>query len=272
MRALLHAFCFVSLGTFSFSFTLKVFVLRHGQTNANAKGVIQGSSDFSRLTDLGKQQATEALQAFQQENIKITSIYSSPLNRVRATLNGLRRKDEAASTGILPPTDTVLENLREIDFYDWEGLDKEALQAKYPVSWRAWKAGNADELIVFDTKKGAYLTERFPLLELWERADLVWDEIFLREQESSIGNTDRAALIVAHGSLGQALLGVAMGWDANQFRVHTFQNCGMVELEFNSDHMRRPKTADRWRWMWPMEKKSAEWTYADSLLTGVCQD
>lgn len=178
--------------------SFRVYILRHGQTDANASGVIQGSADFSRLTELGKEQAADAFQAFQEDNIRITSIYSSPLARARATLYELRQQDEKNSKlKLLPPTETILNNLREIDFYDWEGKDKYTLQEKFPSSWRAWKVGNADELMVFDTRKGNDPIERFPLLELWERADKVWDEIFLHEQEreecDDFDGTGRAA-------------------------------------------------------------------------------
>jgi broad specificity phosphatase PhoE len=109
--------------------------------------------------------------------------------------------------------------------------------------------------------------ERYPLLELWARADQLWDEIFQLEQSASLddnaddspSNTKKASLIVAHGSLGQALLGTAMGWDATRFCDHEFPNCGMAEIEWNFDNgsatnkesPTRP-LATRWRWKWPV--------------------
>jgi broad specificity phosphatase PhoE len=237
-------------------------VLRHGQTDANANCVEQGSADFSRLTDLGKQQAVDAFQTFQRDNIKITSIYSSPLSRTRATLGELRRKDESLPVRLLPPKDKIIKNLREIDLYDWEGQEYKTLEEKFPSSWQAWKEGTAKEFKVSETKKNQYPVERYPLLELWERADLVWDEIFLEEQQKSIENEiRRTALIVAHGSLGQALLGTAMGWDVDQFRVHEFPNCGIAEVDFAS-FQSRPKSADKWRWIWPTKQDG--WNSSDS--------
>ena len=38
----------------------RYLLLRHGQTDANAEGRIQGTSDFSRLTALGEAQAAAA--------------------------------------------------------------------------------------------------------------------------------------------------------------------------------------------------------------------
>lgn len=249
----------LSSNPFVRGFHFKVFLLRHGQTDANAGGVIQGSADFSRLTDLGKQQAREAYAAFSYdtEDLKISSVYCSPLTRARQTLAELRSVDDAQpSEGAkLPSDENILANLREIDFYDWEGKDKLELQNDFSDSWSAWKAGHPSGLAVFDSSNGEEQPSvHYPLVELWERADLVWDEIFGLERQRAEEN--RAALIVAHGSLGQALLGSAMGWGPDQFRQHEFPNCGMIELNF-SDFKARPPHADRWRWIWPTP--SAKW-------------
>jgi probable phosphoglycerate mutase len=247
-----------ALQPMSCAFHFKVYILRHGQTDANAGGIIQGSADFSRLTELGKQQAEDAYRAFDVD-IRISSIYSSPLSRARETLEELRQTDLQQPEHRLPPTDLILDNLREIDFFDWEGKDKAELQAAFPESWQAWEVGNPSELVVFDTaneNSNGQPNIRYPLLELWERADRVWDEIIWQEKQHA--EEKRAALVVAHGSLGQALLGTAMGWQADQFRKHEFPNCGIVELNF-SDYKLRQIPADRWRWIWPMQ--SAKWNH-----------
>jgi broad specificity phosphatase PhoE len=289
-----------------------VFILRHGQTDANAGGVIQGSADFSRLTDLGKAQAAASGEAFSAANhdvsIPITSLYCSPLARAQETMQVLHEQQQqqdassASTSGILllPNKDTtlVLDNLREIDFYDWEGRGRTELEAEFPNAWRAWENGDPDDLMVLDssrsrsrsgssthTKKNAaaddlcVVLERYPLLEVWQRADQVWDEIFRLErlfnlkddvERTTTTNNKTASLIVAHGTLGQALLGTAMGWGASNFRAHEFPNCGMVEIEWTittstpvmnywtatTQEETRP-SATRWRWKWP--EPSTEW-------------
>jgi broad specificity phosphatase PhoE len=95
--------------------------------------------------------------------------------------------------GAIPTAVTVLPNLREIDFYDWQDCDKTILQQAFPDSWKAWKAGDPYGLIVQESssssnsvqgqndydaeQKRPVMMEHRPLLELWERADQVWDEI-----------------------------------------------------------------------------------------------
>lgn len=245
-----------------------VFILRHGQTDANAGGLIQGSSDFSRLTDLGKQQAaTVAIQVF-REIPPIGSVYVSPLTRAQETLRVLQQ--ELSGGSILPLATTTLANLREIDFYNWQSRHKDELKREFPDSWEARRAGDPHNLVMFS---GSEENPRYPLLELWERADHVWDEIISREKRS--GNiltrdeSSSSTLVVAHGSLGQALLGTAMGWDATHFREHEFPNCGLVEIDFDwtfdyaePNDKRRP-LAKKWRWRWP-DDPSFEWNHSDT--------
>mmetsp|Transcript_11341 Transcript_11341/g.20859 ORF Transcript_11341/g.20859 Transcript_11341/m.20859 type:complete len:271 (+) Transcript_11341:30-842(+) len=240
-----------------------VYILRHGETDANASGVIQGSANFSRLTQNGKMQAAQVPLALQ--GVSISTVFASPLSRALETWEILHEtattnknsKDQSDDGLVLPSSFTTLHNLREIDFYDWQGKDRYELQTKEPDSWQAWQIGDPNKLKVYDSFTS---TIRYPLQELWDRADFVWDEILNHPSQ-------QASLIAAHGSLGQALLGTAMGWDATYFRRHEFPNCGLVEIEWQDDVQQenyvynnngRP-LATRWRWKWP--NPTEEWNY-----------
>ena len=227
-----------------------VYVMRHGQTDANANEIEQGSADFSRLTDLGKEQASNAYQAL--VDTRVTSIYTSPLTRARQTLEQLRQADASSTQTVLPPSDLILNDLREIDQYDWQGQSYSELKRQFPESWRAWEKGIPDEMKVLETATDIV---HYPLLEMWERADRVWNEILdlEKKQPHDDNEKDRSVLIVAHGNLGQALLGSAMGWDANSFNEKgVFGNCGCAEIEFLDLDTSPRKIANRWRWQWPV--------------------
>jgi broad specificity phosphatase PhoE len=190
-----------------------VFILRHGQTDANAGGLIQGSSDFSRLTDLGKQQAaTVAIQVF-REMPPIGSLYVSRLTPAKETLKVLRR--ELIGSSKLPLATAKLKILREIDFYNWESRHKDDLKREFPDSWKAWKAGDPHNLVVFSASKEMEWSHLFtassppedelprhPLLELWERADHVWDETTSRKKRSGNIYTKEACSSTLHCILG----------------------------------------------------------------------
>ena len=61
---------------------MKLYVIRHGQTNWNLKGIIQGQKDIE-LNDKGINEARKAKDEF--NNLKIDLIMCSPLKRAKET-------------------------------------------------------------------------------------------------------------------------------------------------------------------------------------------
>lgn len=233
----------------------RFFILRHGETDANASGMIQGSSDVSRLTERGKVQAAQVgAQVFGEANPNafsmppIDSIYVSPLTRATDTLNIVRNH---AANGRLPPTETTLHELREIDLYSWEGRNIKDIQMTDAASFEAWKTGDAEAIVVDGDK--------FPIIETWRRAEAVWKTIREREQEKkqsmqsgdAVVDSERvkehSTLLVCHGTLGQALLCAALGLDETNFRRFEFPNCGLVEILWKDDK----EVATSFKWHYP---------------------
>ncbi|MES0880047.1 histidine phosphatase family protein [Roseibium sp. SCP14] len=105
---------------------LLIFI-RHGQTDWNAEGRMQGQRDIP-LNRTGEGQATgngERLRAFFEiENIDPASLdfVSSPLDRTRATMELLRQ-----AMGLEAATYRLEDQLKEITFGDWEGFTLEDL-------------------------------------------------------------------------------------------------------------------------------------------------
>ena len=62
----------------------RLYLLRHGQTEFNVRGLAQGRVD-SPLTDLGKKQAEKVRKYFEENNIVFDNVYVSPLGRARQT-------------------------------------------------------------------------------------------------------------------------------------------------------------------------------------------
>ena len=61
---------------------MKLYVIRHGQTNWNLKGIIQGQKDIE-LNDKGINEARKAKDEF--NSLKIDLIMCSPLKRAKET-------------------------------------------------------------------------------------------------------------------------------------------------------------------------------------------
>lgn len=254
----------ISTTSLNRSRTHTFYICRHGETDANASGVIQGSSDFSRLTGNGKNQAKIlGLSLQNNDDISLTNhVFISPLSRAKETWDVVKTtmnevNSEKLYHNTLSVRERVLEDLREIDFYAWEGMHKNEVKEQYPDSYAAWKAGDPDGLFVpHDTGL------KYPLLDLWNRATKVWNEIHQLEVEllsAQSNGGDSSSLLVCHGSLGQALLGSALGFDANFFREEPFPNCGMAEIEWSyfSDSNSFGEVY-RWRWFRPT---LGDWNY-----------
>lgn len=69
--------------------TMNLFIIRHGQSEADLLGVYEGRADFS-LTARGREQA-RALSLWMQENHRVDMVISSPLLRAYETAEILSR-------------------------------------------------------------------------------------------------------------------------------------------------------------------------------------
>ncbi len=101
------------------------YFIRHGQTEANALGLKQGTinSQITLLNDKGKKQAQHLHDVF---DIGFADqLIASPLHRTQETAAILN------ATAKLP-TETD-ERLLEISYGQWDGLKNQALQAQYPA-------------------------------------------------------------------------------------------------------------------------------------------
>ena len=68
---------------------IRLVLVRHGLSSFNAKGLIQGRTDDSLLTDEGYEQARKAGKALSK--INFDKIYSSPLVRAAETAKTIKK-------------------------------------------------------------------------------------------------------------------------------------------------------------------------------------
>jgi broad specificity phosphatase PhoE len=96
----------------------RLFLVRHGETDWNREGRLQGGKDIP-LNALGRMQAEEAarrLKALTPDYASVAYV-CSPMERARETMTILRRELD------LPPQEfRIDERLRELTFGDWEGF------------------------------------------------------------------------------------------------------------------------------------------------------
>jgi probable phosphoglycerate mutase len=159
---------------------LVVYLARHGETEWNAAGRIQGHTD-TPLNEAGRDQARGIAEKLQKKNVG--AVAASDLTRARETAEivakGLRLAKPSIDTG-----------LRERQLGAFEGLTREELRERFPVEWDAYKRDHAN------TPPGGE----------------PWDSFFeritgcVRGLATRLARKDRPALIVTHGGVLKALV------------------------------------------------------------------
>ena len=109
-----------------------IYYIRHGETEWNAEGRLQGTQDVP-LNELGRKQAASAgailadLFARDGRSEQALEFVASPLGRARSTMELVR------GTLRLPPEDYAIDDrLREIGYGHWEGSTLAQMQALDP--------------------------------------------------------------------------------------------------------------------------------------------
>ncbi len=99
------------------------YVFRHGQTDMNVAQLWQGSQSDCLLNEVGKKQAEEL--GKKVRNNLISRIYCSSLLRAVQTAN-IVAKNNAVKSLV-----TILPDLRECDFGDFEGKPHKEIESKH---------------------------------------------------------------------------------------------------------------------------------------------
>lgn len=108
---------------------MKIFLLRHGETNWNSEGRLQGHQDIP-MNEKGIQQVQKAGELLLHKKEKIDKIISSPLLRAKQSA-----KIVASQLGY-PKEDIIIEpGFIERDFGLGEGLTLEERKQKFPLEY-----------------------------------------------------------------------------------------------------------------------------------------
>ena len=179
---------------------MKLYLIRHGETDQNKNEVIQGRGDFL-LSDIGISQSIEAGRILKKLNYHFTKAYSSPLTRAKDTLKNILNEMELN-------LEIKIENdLIEREFGELEGM-------KLTPEVR--------ELVVLDNAKGFEKKK-----DLFKRVK----NVLLKIVKES--NKDDEIIIVTHSHVIKPVL---MMIDENSFNFNSrLYNLGMVTIEYKDD-------------------------------------
>ncbi len=181
----------------------RFFLVRHGQSEGNARGIVQGRLDLP-LDDAGRAQAAETGSWLAAEGL--VEILASPLCRAAETARIIAR---AACL----PDPLFDDRLVEMDTGPFSGLSLEEARRRYSAAYAAFERRS------WDGVPGAESSA-----SLYERAMAAWS---LARDRALAGS--RAIAVVSHGGFIQWLFRATFGCRSWMPLVPT-GNCGVFEL------------------------------------------
>jgi len=169
----------------------KIYFIRHGETDWNLEGRLQGQKDIP-LNDVGRVQAEEAARKLEAlvPHFEDLAYVASPMTRTRETMEILR-----TTLGLHPEVYRLDDRLVELTFGTWEGMTWKEVRKAEPAlaalreqdKWHYAPPGGGESY--------AMLVDRIrPILD-----DLTRDTV-----------------IVAHGGVARAFLSFCCGVSSRQ--------------------------------------------------------
>ena len=181
---------------------MKIYLVRHGETEWNQAGRLQGQTDID-LDATGFAQAEEAAERL--KDIPFEIAFCSPLIRARHTAETIVGERKIT---LIPD-----ERLRELNFGPWEGTDLQMI-----------KEGTNNPF----TNPGGYQppegAESFA--QLYARSGEFVREVLLPLEEKY-----ETVLVVAHGALNRSILNQVLNIPVSDFWHFHMGNCATAVLE-----------------------------------------
>ena len=190
-----------------------IFLLRHGQTTANAQEVIQGPRIDAPLSELGQRQAASLGEALAGE--PLAAVYSSPLVRARDTADALvrrHRRRDATARGQLAVQ--VVPELYEMDYGAFIGRSYADVRDEMDQVLDAWRLGFVDQ--------------PFPGGESALLAQTRIRPFAARLLETAAGHD---VAVVAHGRINRVLLATLTGAGLTRLEEFPQANAAITQVE-----------------------------------------
>lgn len=182
---------------------LRLLLIRHGRSEMNAQGRIQGWLD-SPLDDLGRVQAHAVAGRLQREGLAL--LYSSDLRRAWETAQII---GQTLDIPLIPDV-----RLRERNLGDIAGLSGEEVQERFPDMVREWEGSR-----MMRPAPGGEQPADF-----WARVVAAFDDIVARHPEGTVG-------VVTHGGVLAAYMSHLMGLEVGRWGLLSFGNGSLSAVE-----------------------------------------
>lgn len=199
----------------SFSVTRKtIYLVRHGETEFNRLGIVQGSGVDSDLNDTGKEQARRFHARY--GHLPFERIYTSALKRTHQSVNAF------LDAGI---PHTALPELNEISWGNYEGMESRSVwKQEYLDMVNNWKSGQLDYRIPGGENPVELQARQKPALE------------------KILSDKEELVLICMHGRAMKSFLCLMLGLPLSSMDDFTHHNLGLFLLEYDNSRFRLLKS------------------------------
>lgn len=189
---------------------MEIVFIRHGQTDLNKTGKVQGAEIDKPLNAAGRAGAAKSAARF--DPTQFAACFVSPLKRAKQTAAFFTKNTLPLQFD---------ERLKEMDYGSWDGESVADLMRKYPDGFDAW--GN----IVDAYAKHATGGESFAELE---KRGLE----FVHDLQKKYGQDK--VLVVSHGATIRALTAALLGSSPKAFQQ--MHNCGLTKFSIKDGYAR----------------------------------
>lgn len=188
---------------------MRVVILRHGTTELNKQGMIQGSSVNPDLSKEGREYAEKTAKNFDPS--QFNAVYASPLKRAQETAR--------IFAGDKTPIQTD-KRIEELNYGSWDGKSSAEYRAKYPDAF------NKKGLINDNIYKYASDVEKRE--DFRKRIAAFFNDLYQKHADDTV-------LVVCHGVVSRMICAHFLtNGDIKYF--DQMQNCGLAELDINKDY------------------------------------
>jgi phosphoserine phosphatase len=175
--------------------TLRLLLVRHGETDWNRQGRFQGQIDVP-LNATGQQQAAQVGEFLSP--VEIDFAISSPMLRPRETAEKILQHHPQVAL-------QLWSDLQEISHGTWEGKLEAEVEQRYPGELQRWRESPAQ----------VQMPEGENLQQVWERAIAAWTEIVTTAKADPAGK--KLGVVVAHDAINKVILCAVTGLGVDKF-------------------------------------------------------
>ncbi len=180
-----------------------VYLLRHAQSEANIKGILAGRDNSVNLSKNGQKQASNLVNYL--EELNISQVYCSPLERCIQTINPFMRKNPRIAFDFEP-------QLLEMDYGTWSGKSLKILSRN-----KQWKL-----------VQGSPEKFRFPEGESFKQMRLRVDLMI-----NKLSKAKKPVLLVTHGDIVKMFITSALNAPINQFQNYVIEPGSITTLNLS---------------------------------------